>query len=542
MLRNLGMARLAIVAGVGLGVLVFIIYFATRMSSGSMDLLYGDLSQTDAASIVQQLKEENVLYRVEDKNGFVSIYTPSDRTADLRLMIAGGGLVSGSAGGYSILDNQSPLGTTDLVQRLNVVRVLEGELVRSIKTIKGVEDARVHLVQQDRAPFMRRTAEPSASVVVRMRGARLQPGQVVAIQNLVASSVLGLKPSSVTVVDDRGTLLTRSMDDTGLAIAETQNDLRKAEEARLADSIERLLANTVGPGKVRAEVSVEMDFNRVQTSRRVFDPDGAVLRSSTSIVTQSQTNETQQNVTVQQNLPEGQMDQASGPSARSQENHNETTENYDITETAINELKEAGVIRRLSVAVMVDGITTVPEGGGEPVWTERSPEEMEKIRALVRSAMGYDASRRDTVEVVNMRFVDLESEFDSAAEWSFLGFSKPEVMKLAEGFGVALVAILVILLVVRPLIQRAFESLPQSSAGILTPDMQQAPQLTGPGGPIPMGALGSPDDIDEAEELIDIDKVEGRVKASSIRKIGEIVDKHPEEALSIVRNWLYEEG
>jgi flagellar M-ring protein FliF len=170
---------------------------------------------------------------------------------------------------------------------------------------------------------------------------------------------------------------------------------------------------------------------------------------------------------------------------------------------------------------------------------------MEQITALVQSAVGYDAARGDQIEVLNMRFADLDALFAEEEPWTFMGFTKDEIMRMAEGLGVAIVAILVILLVVRPLVTRAFESLPSGAdggaTGLLSAEAAGAPQLPGPAtAPVPIG-LGE-DDFEDPDELIDIEKVEGRVKASSLRKIGEIVDKHPDEALSIIRNWMYQES
>jgi flagellar M-ring protein FliF len=322
--------------------------------------------------------------------------------------------------------------------------------------------------------------------------------------------------------------------------------MRKAEERRLAQSIETLLERTVGPGKVRAEVVAEMDFNRTVTNRESYDPEGQVMRSSTTVEESASSNDTVEGVSVAQNLPDGTLNENGGPTSQTQENRTEETVNYEITKVITNEIKEAGQVRRLSVAVMVDGVTGT-DANGDKTWEPRSEEEMNKINALVRSAMGYDQTRGDQIEVVNMRFVDSEDLFAGEDIWRFAGFTKEEIMKIAEGLGVAIVAILVILLVVRPLVTRAFENLPsgadQAGGGLLTAEMAGAPQLTGPGGvPMPAGMMGVPDDLEDAEELIDIDKVEGRVKASSLRKIGEIVDKHPEEALSIIRNWLYQES
>jgi flagellar M-ring protein FliF len=541
----LGPVRLAAVAGAGIAVIGMILYFASQFSSAQMDLLYGDLAPSDAKGIISQLEDQNIPYQMAD-NG-KSILVPSDQVLKLRVQMAELAMPTGATVGYELFDNTSALGATQFTQNINMVRALEGELSRTIRSIDGVEGSRVHLVMPRREPFTREQVSPSASVVVRMRGRRLQPGQVIAIQNLIAASVPSMVPSQVSIIDERGNLLTKSAEEGGAMAQATQEELRKSEERRLARSIETLLERTVGLGKARAEVVAEMDFNRTVTNKETFDPDGQVLRSSTTIDEANKSSDAIESVSVAQNLPAGSFNNNGGaPTSTTEENRTEETVNYEITKVVTNQIKEAGEVRRLSVAVMVDGVTTT-DANGDKTWAPRSQEEMDKINALVRSAMGFDATRGDQVEVVNMRFVDSDELFPTEDTWQFAGFTKEEIMRMAEGLGVAIVAILVILLVVRPLVTRAFENLPsggdQSGGGLLTAEMGGAPQLTGPGGvPMPAGMMGVPDDLDDAEELIDIDKVEGRVKASSLRKIGEIVDKHPEEALSIIRNWLYQES
>jgi flagellar M-ring protein FliF len=543
-LRSLGPVRLAVLAGAGIAIIGMIIYFASRFSTAQMDLLYGDLAPGDAKGIIAELEDRNIPYQMAD-NG-ASILVPSDQVLKLRVQMAEMAMPSGATVGYELFDSTSALGSTQFTQNINMVRALEGELSRTIRSIEGVEGARVHLVLPRREPFTREQVDPSASVVLHMRGRRLQPGQVIAIQNLIAASVPSMKPAQVAIIDERGTMFASGQDDAGTLAASTQEEMRKAEERRLAQSIETLLERTVGPGKVRAEVVAEMDFNRTVTNRESYDPEGQVMRSSTTVEESASSNDTVEGVSVAQNLPDGTLNENGGPTSQTQENRTEETVNYEITKVITNEIKEAGQVRRLSVAVMVDGVTGT-DANGDKTWEPRSEEEMNKINALVRSAMGYDQTRGDQIEVVNMRFVDSEDLFAGEDIWRFAGFTKEEIMKIAEGLGVAIVAILVILLVVRPLVTRAFENLPsgadQAGGGLLTAEMAGAPQLTGPGGvPMPAGMMGVPDDLEDAEELIDIDKVEGRVKASSLRKIGEIVDKHPEEALSIIRNWLYQES
>ena len=198
-------------------------------------------------------------------------------------------------------------------------------------------------------------------------------------------------------------------------------------------------------------------------------------------------------------------------------------------------MRESGTLKRLSVAVLVDGTYNTNADNAERTYVPLPEGTMTKIEGLVKTAIGFDAKRGDQIEVVNMPFTGFDDLAKGPEEFNLLGFTKEEIMRMAEGLGVAVVAVLVILLVVRPLVTRAFESMPQGDDALMSEGMAQ---LSGPGG-VPMP--GSSEEEEDLDELIDIDKVEGRVKASSLRKISDIVDKHPEEALSIVRTWLYQE-
>lgn len=534
-LRNLGPARLAAMAGVAIGLLGFIIYFATRFGSAPMELLYGELATQDSAAIVKELDAQKIPYEI--KGNGAEIFVPADQVQKLRLQMAEKALPMRGSMGYEVFDTMDSLGATNFMQNVNLVRALEGELARTIMSIDGVKAARVHLVLPKREMFSREAQEPSAAVYIKMNRGRLEKNQVVAIQHLIAASVPKLQPHRISVVDDHGTLLSPGVGDEGQLMMATQEEMRMKEEMRLARSIEQLLESVLGPGKVRAEVRAEMDFNKVVTNQEVYDPDSQVARSTVTREEQLQTTENDPGtISVQNNLPDAQTNQG-GAAANSNENRTEETTNFEISKKVVNQIKEHPQIQRLSVAVLIDGTYTT-DAEGNRVYAARPEAEMDQLAALVRSAVGFDANRGDQVELANMQFQGWD-EADIPEPWTFAGFTKEEIMRLAEGLGVAVVAVLVILLVVRPLVARAFEAPATNADGqLLGPDGLPQPQLTGPGGvPAPI-----PEEEDLSEELIDIDKVEGRVKASSLRKIGEIVEKHPEEALSIIRNWLYQEA
>lgn len=545
-IRNLGPMRLLVIGGVVMGLAAFVIFFATRLSTPQMSLLYGDMDPNDTTKMVQQLEASKISYEV--RNNGTAVYVQSDKVDKLRMDMASQGLPSGGTIGYEIFDKGESLGTTNFMQNVNLVRALEGELARTIRTMEGVRSARVHLVTQKRELFTRDRQEPSASIILKMRGSnRLAREQVMAVQHLVAGAVPGLAPNKISIVDDKGSLLAAGFEDQQSAgfAAQKVEERRIAYERRIVRTIEDLLEKSVGFGKVRAQVSAEMDFDRVTTSEETYDPDGQVVRSTQTIEEQANSRESEQDqpVSVGQNLPDA-TGVGEGASSTQNEARTEETVNYEISRKVINHVREGGVVDRLSVAVLVDGIYEQPPEDAESddlIYRDRTEQEMELLATLVRGAIGFDADRGDTVEVINMRFAAPTLPEDEPIEL-FFGFDKDDLMRMAEILVLSIVAILVILLVVRPLISRAFESVSAGTAEGLLAEGGAAPALTGPGGaPLPVPADGVPIE-EEFEELIDIDRVEGRVKASSVKKVGEIVEKHPEEALSIIRNWMYQES
>ena len=543
-LRNLGPLRLAVMAFVALGLIAFFIFITTRLASPQMALLYGGMQPEDSSQIVAQLSATNTPFELR-ANG-TEIFVPSDVVAKLRLSMASQGLPSGGTVGYEIFDNASSLGTTNFIQNVNMLRALEGELSRTIKSISSVAAARVHLVLPRREVFSRRTQNPTASIILKMKGAnQLNSEQVQSVQYLVAAAVPGLTPNHVSIVDNTGALLARGFEDDGAGASAAKDEERKIKlENRLAHMIESLLERTVGYGKVRAEVTAQMDFDNITTNEEVYNPDGQVVQSTQTVDqgSKNQQSDASTPVSVATNLPGNNSSSSSGAAQKSSEKRTEETVNYAISKKVINHIRESGIIKRLSVAVLVDGV--YPKNAkGVKSYQPRKKAEMDLMATLVRSAIGFDANRGDSVDVINMQFADLSGGFKEDLQL-FFGLNKNDLLRMAEILVLSIVAILVILLVVRPLVSRAFEALPSAMAeGRLLAEQTTAAAaaLTAPsaGVPAPSDGIGMGE---QYEELIDIDRVEGRVKASSVKKIGEIVEKHPEEALSIIRTWMYQES
>ncbi len=545
-IRSLGPMRLAVMGGVILGMIALFVYLTTRLAAPQLALLYGNLTQTDISSITQQLATQNIPYELRE-NG-TAVYIPSGRINAVRMSVAQKGLPTSGYKGYAIFDKTSSLGTTNFMQNVNLVRAKEGELAMTIQTIDSVYSARVHLVTPKRKLFSRQRQEPSASIILKMRGGkRLTSEQVSAIQHLVAGAVPELSPKRISIVDGKGSLLARGFEDTDSAQARSvkAEHRRIAFEQRMARTIEELLEKSVGYGKVRAQVSADIDYNRVSTSEEVYDPDGQVVRSTQTIEEQASSRETEaEPVTVDANLPDYTADSGSGAGASQAESRTEETVNFEITKKVINHIREGGEIRRLSIAVLVDGKRWLNADTGQEEYADRTDEEMELLGSLVRGAVGFSADRGDTVEVINMEFADAELLPKKVAPL-IMGLDKQDLMRMTEILVLSIVAILVVLLVIRPLVSRAFETLPSNDEAVsaegrmLAAENAATPALTRPSGVAPPS-----EDLEEEniEELIDIDRVEGRVKASSVKKVGEIVEKHPAEAISIVRSWMRQEG
>ncbi len=528
-LKNLGTARLAAMGGVLAFLMGFLIYLATQLGSTEMAVLFNELDPADTKKIIAQLDEQNVPYRLY-KNG-TEIHVPVADTLKLRVQLAET-VNAGSVVGYEIFDKAQSPGVGHDIINLQMLRALEGELARTIKAIDNVKAARVHLVLPRREMFSREEQPPSASVIIRMdEKTKLNPKQVEAIQRLVAAAVPKMQTKDVSIMDARGTLLTKNFDDDEQMQMSTNEEMRREYEKRLINAVQTLIEQSVGQEKVRVQASLEMDFDQVVVNREIYDPEAQVLRSSTTIEENSQTDEREPIVSVEQNLPDAETQNAN--QVKQQANRTEETVNYEISKEVISQVRKNGVIKRLSVAVIVDGTYTLNPDGTK-TYVPRTEKEMELLTTLVRSAVGFDAGRGDTVEVINLPFFNPDDLLRLEDPILFMGFTKQEVIKMVEGLGVALVAVLVILMVVRPLIVKAFEQPENEEEENLlmgpSDDLQQLPS------PSSGGALT---ETDQLEELIDIAKVEGRVKASSVRKIGEIIDQHPEEAVSIIRSWMY---
>jgi len=515
-------------------------FLILRVTAPQMTPLFTDLTVEDSTAIVKDLERQGVAYELKNDGAIVMV--ARDQVARVRMRLAEGGLPKGGGIGYEIFDKSDALGATSFVQNINHLRAMEGELARTIRAIDRVQAARVHLVLPERPLFSREKVEPSASIVLKVRGT-LESQQVRAIRHLVASAVNGLKPERVSVVDEAGRLLADGAAGASDGEPGSHADERQAAyERRLRQQVESIVSSVVGPGRARVQLTAEFDFNRITQTSDQFDPEGRVLRSSQTREEQSTTGDGREGqVTVANELPGGAPrppappPEGAQPTQREQTKKSEEIANYEISRTTKTEVIEGARIKRVSVAVLVDG-TYAKGDAGDAAYQPRTAEELQRIGALVRSAIGFDQKRGDQVEVVNLRFAEAPmTPISEPTGWaSYLQFTKDDILRSIEWAVMGLLGLIVVLVVVRPLVRRILtpdENVPQTAAPALVPAAA---------GNAPALAEGMPTIANHTAKMIDIAQVQGQVHAHSIQKVGELAQKNPHEAVAIIRQWLHE--
>jgi flagellar M-ring protein FliF len=542
-LQRFGIGRLAAVLGVAAGVAAVLVAVMLRIGQAPDALLYSNLDLREASEITTALDSASIKY--SSKGDGSTIFVSRDDVGTARLMLAGKGLVTSGSVGYELFDNQSVLGQTEFQQNLNAQRALQGELQRTIMAMRGISSVRVSIALPQRELFQSQAAEPTAAVVVGLGGRDLSNDQVRAIRAVVASSVPNLKPDRVTVVDDTNRTLAAGSEGDGFSSASAEES-KATTEAQLQARIKDIVEGVVGAGAARVQVTADIDHSRSTTQEQRFDPDGQVVRSTSTNGSESTdtTGASSGGATATENIPGG-TDPASAPVGSTQSDTTETT-NYDISNTTTTTVKEAGEVKKLSVSVAVDGKwTPAADGKGEPTYAPRTPQEIEQIKALVAAAAGIDATRGDKIEVLNVRFNRALSPALEEGKSSMFDFTKDDIMRGVELLVLLVTGLLLIFFVLRPLLKTA-----SGGGGIVGPGGQLV--MAGPGGmaalqgagaavagmlPGPQGQLAGPSDM---EQRLDIARIEGQVKASSVRKVADFVEKHPEESTSIIRSWVHE--
>ena len=554
-LLALGRTRLIALGATGVGLVMALFFGLTAVMAPTYEPLYNNLSLAGAGRVVAALEQEGFAVQLDSSGAIVSV--PQSDVARARMALAEQGLPDEGAPGWELFDNSSGLGMNSFMQQVSRLRALEGELARSIQTIDGIHAARVHLVLPDREAFSRTRPEPSASVIVRGRSTQeIGRRQALAIRALVASAVPDLAPGRVTVLTASGeTILADDMPGDA-SFGSTGN----AIEDRMARNITEILTARVGAGNARVQVNVEVNTERQIIRSQSFDPEQQVVRSTETREENREDRGTDGNdIGVAGNLPAELADAGAGQASSNSSARTDEIVNYEIGSTQSETVREPGDVKRISVAVLVNGIYNVADNGTVS-YEERPAEELERLEQLVRSAVGFDAERGDSVSVDSLRFIDYSLDVGAPMGMSVMEVVAANLMGILRSlFALAIVA-LVLIFGVKPLLRRVWpegglmldgsgiQGAPALAGGSAVPQVGTSAKAAALSGPNRSPALSQPvsvmdpSDSDIQDDLVSLASVSGGVRRGRIKVIGQLVENEPAEALRVMQNWLAEEA
>ncbi|MCK5285454.1 MAG: flagellar M-ring protein FliF [Alphaproteobacteria bacterium] len=546
-LKQLGPSRLGVMGGILVGLIIFFVFISLRISAPEMKVLYTNLSTNDASAIAAKLEENEIKYQISPDGS--RIVASEDEIGRARMLLAEAGLPNGGSLGYEIFDKQSGFGTTNFVQNINQVRALEGELSRTITSLENIRSTRVHLVLPHRELFSRESRQSSASVFLGIySGASISREQIVSIQSLVSSAVPDLKASNVSIIDSNGNLLARGGEEEVNLLTLKAEEMRRGYEARLVEKIESQVSRIVGYGKVRAVVTAEINFDRISTNEEIFDPETQVVRSS-QITEESnlEREPTPKDISIANNLPGVGGDLLVDNSPSTESKRLEEVTNFEIGKTIRNTIREVGEIKKLSVAILVDGRYVTDDKDtpddtedDEKIYEPRTQEELDQITILVRSAIGFDDDRGDSIEVINLQFAKIDTDEEILDQSMLFGIEKSQLLDLAELILIITMITLIVVLVLQPMVNKLLTSETSDDDAFeanLISSSSAKPALAAP-----EIKLDTEEENQVEESLINIQGVEGKVKASSIKKVEEIIETYPTETVSVIRSWMTEDS
>ncbi len=537
-IRKLGMVRVAMLAGVTLGILGAFVWLEVQGPNRSrMAVLASDMDAQSAQQIAAELTGRKIPYRLDGGQVFV----PDSDLATARTLLAANGRTAGGITGYEIFDRGNDLAVTDFDQQVKLTRALEGELARTIVSVRGITHARVHLVLPHRQPFEHERQHARASVMLTVPGRQtLTPEAIQSVVNLVAAGAPGLRPQDVTVVDSNLHLLFQGGDGNDpRAKSAMEEELRQKTETRLAQAVELMLERSLGSGHVHAEASIRMNFDKVNETQEKFDPDGSVVRSTQNVTSNAKTTDKTGPVSLQNNLPNA---DAGAAVSGSQDGRQEETTNYEIGKTVRAIVHDQPRVERITLAVMVDGVDEVA-ADGKRTWKARDQAQLDQIEKLVKSAVGFDEKRGDRLDVVSMPFVAVLD----AAEASPLvrpGKGNGDLVTFVQMIAFGVVGFGIVILTARSI----FAAL-NKAPGSVTVAGGAVGEIANPGigqprsgGGLGIGHSGGgarPVGVEEDDDdTVTMSNIQGQLRASSIRKVTQLVDRHPDTTLGIIRGWI----
>ncbi len=523
--------QLALLIGVALAVALGLWGYRWSQQPGYAPL-YSGLADRDAADVAEALRAANVPYRFEPGSGIVSV--PQAQLDQARLDLAGRGLPRAGGVGFEMMQQDQGFGTSQFIESARYQHALETELSRTISGLQPVRAARVHLAIPKPSAFTRSGSSPSASVLLDLHaGRQLEQNQVASIVHLVASSVAGMVPSGVTVIDQYGRLLSNQDGDAGVARSAEQLEHTRRLEGDYVRRINELLLPMLGPNRVSAQVAADLDYSVTEEAREIYTPDPAKVRSEQLV------EGTTRGSTTAVGIPGATSNQPPQASANPplnatvaagddvQNQSRQTVRNYELDRTVSHTRQSVGRVRRLSVAVLVDHVPRL-KAGGKPGQTELQPlsaEELAKVESLVREAVGFDAQRGDSVSVQNAPFVQLELPAPEAVPL----WQQPRLWDIARQVGGAGLVLALILFVLRPALRTLLATPLRAPAAAALP-----------------GAVG----LDEralGEDRVAI----GAATPAALPQLGyeqklqtarSAVAQDPKRVAQVVKNWVGQEG
>lgn len=535
-IRKLGVARVAMLIGVTLGLLGAFVWLELQgPDHGRMTVLASDLDPQSVQQLAAELTGRKIRFRQEGSQ----IFVPESDMATARSLLTAQGLSQPGVTGYEIFDRGNDLAVTDFDQQVKLTRALEGEIARTIVSVRGITQARVHLVLPRREPFQHDRQRAQASVMLKIAGKqKLSSEAVQSVVNLVAAGVPGLRPQDVTVVDSNLHLLVQAGDGNDPRTRSgMEEDVRQRTEARLTQAVELMLERSLGPGHVHAEAAIRMNFDKVNETQEKYDPDGSVVRSTQNVTSNNKTTDKAAAVSLQNNLPNA---DAGGATTGSQEGRQEETTNYEIGKTVRAIIHDQPQVERITLAVMVDGVDEVG-ADGKHTWKAREQADLERIEKLVKSAIGFDDKRGDRLDVVSMQFV---AALESAETAPVARVARPngDLVTFLQMVAFGVVGFGIIILTARSIfagLQKTPATLALANGEAVGGAGSSAIGSQHPGA-IGIEHSGANGDVstEEEEDMVALNQIQGRMRASSIRKVTHLVERHPDTTLGIIRGWI----
>lgn len=498
--------------------------------------LFIDLSEDRAGEILEALDKLQADYKIDRKSG--TILVPVEAVHELRLRLAAQGLPKKNETGYEILEKTSQFGVSKSLEQARYQRALEGEIARSIMTLEGVKAARVHLAMPKESIFVRQHKPPSASVLLKLApDHEIQREQVQAIVHLVASSVPKLTPERVTVVDQYGHLLNSIDQDKGeLSLTDKQLEYKKKLEDHLVERIETLLSPLVGRDAFRTQVAADIDFTAVERTEELYNPDLPALRSEQQEQKDSRLEAAQGVPGALTNQPPAagtapEVAQGSGQSSSAPlESQRKLVRNFELDRTISHIRQASGVIRRLTVAVAVDNIK-VPQTDGTVITRPYTQEEINNLIALIKQAVGYDASRGDQVTVTNVAFRGNED----SPEPPLPIWQQAWVWNLGKQAGALMAVLVLVFAVVRPVLRAL---LPKTEKPSVETSLVPAESFNQQAQAEVQAEALTPEQ--ESEELLKLTGPQSYEKR--LEFVHRLIDQDPDRVVQVIKNWILEDG